>query len=57
MASFMAFPYAGDPTMRARMAGELKGIAVLTHTHSIHRVRAVWPDTRSFTYSVAPAQG
>jgi len=27
----MAFPYAGDATMRARMAGELKGIAVATH--------------------------
>src|SRR5262245_35549017 len=30
MASFMAFPYAGDATMRARMAGKLKLIAVST---------------------------
>jgi len=28
MASFMAFPYAGDATMRATVAGELEGIAV-----------------------------
>src|SRR6516225_4504158 len=30
MAVFMAFPYAGDATMRARLAEKLKGIAVAT---------------------------
>jgi hypothetical protein len=27
----MAFPYAGDATLRAKMAGKLKLIAVATH--------------------------
>src|SRR6516164_9148811 len=46
--------------MRARMAGKLKGIAVLTHTHGIPRVRVAWLDAEpefSWEYNASTSAG